>query len=247
MTHKEANNDRHVSQRGQKALVLLSLLLLIAIVVPSLLLRNKGSVSTEENALAAKNFQIEVAHFSDSLAQLQQHNDSLRKIRYATQRRTPASTKQGAKENRTHADDEVYPRAYVKKTLMFELNSADTLDLQQLHGIGPVFARRIVGYRTKLGGYVSVAQLREVYGLEEETYQIVAPHLTVDTTLVTKLNPNTSTLQELKRHPYLDYYQARAIVDYRESGHNYTKADDLLLVNLITDSVLLPLRPYLTF
>ncbi len=250
MTRKEAHNDHHVSQRQQKALIVLSLLLLLAIVLPSLWLRGKESSPTEHDSLATEAFQKEIALYSDSLSRLQHHHDSLRQTRYAKGRPihyTAPQDRERNTENQRKAQEEVYPRPQVATELSFELNSADTLDLQQLRGIGPVFARRIVNYRSKLGGFVSIAQLREVYGLSEETYQMIIPHLSIDTTQVTKLNPNTATLQQLKAHPYLDYYQARAIVEYRQSGKSYSKAEDLLLVNLITDSVLAPLRPYLTF
>ncbi len=249
MTKKETSNNRHVSQRQQKALIVLSLLLLLAIVIPSLWLRNNERSHAEQDTLAMQAFQKEIALYSDSLSHLQQRHDSLRKAHYAKRYATPQQDRNAAEtnNNRSKGEYEVYPRQQAAKRIVFELNSADTLDLQQLRGIGPVFARRIVNYRNKLGGFVSVAQLREVYGLSEETYQMILPYLTIDTSQVTKLNPNTATLQQLKAHPYLDYYQARAIIEYRQQGHTYRTADDLRLVNLITDSVLLPLRPYLTF
>jgi DNA uptake protein ComE-like DNA-binding protein len=134
-----------------------------------------------------------------------------------------------------------------REHLSFELNSADTLDLQQLRGIGPAYARRIVNYRNALGGYVNKEQLKEVYGFPVETYTMVAPHLTLDNSHIRKLNPNTASLAELKNHPYLDYYQARAIVDYRKKGHIYHCANDLLMVNLITENVVEKLLPYLSF
>ncbi len=245
--------DRHVSRRQQKALVFLSLIVLLAIVVPSLWQRGKGGTETAHDTLAAETFRKEIAFYSDSLSRLQEQNDSLRKAHYRkdghTYDATAPASRPSTRERRGNDSGmyEMYPRPHVAQRLSFELNSADTLDLQQLRGIGPVFARRIVNYRAKLGGYVSTAQLREIYGMSEETYQMILPYLTVDTMQITKLNPNTATLNQLKQHPYLDYYQARAIVDYRREGHAYRTVDDLLLVNLITDSVLLPLRPYLTF
>lgn len=109
-------------------------------------------------------------------------------------------------------------RKYLKRSEQdLELNSADTLQLQDLKGIGPGFARRIVAYRDKLGGYYAKEQLMEVYGFTDKLYNLVKDHITVDATKIQKLKVNELTIAELKRHPYISYYEAKAIVDYRSS------------------------------
>lgn len=111
-------------------------------------------------------------------------------------------------------------KPYTKRTereVMLELNSADTLQLQELRGIGPGFARRIVKYREKLGGYYAKEQLMEVYGFTEELYGKVAPHITVDASKRRRLDVNTLGIAELKQHPYISFYEAKAIVEYRNS------------------------------
>ncbi len=70
-----------------------------------------------------------------------------------------------------------------------EINSADTAMLMRIRGIGPVFSRRIVRYREILGGYHNVAQLREVYGMDEGRFTDTEPFLYADTTLVIMLRP----------------------------------------------------------
>ena len=102
-------------------------------------------------------------------------------------------------------------------TLLIDINTADTARLRQLRGIGPVFAARIVKYRTLLGGFVDTEQLLEVYGITTDLFTQIEPHVVVSHQEVKKLPINTATLDELRRHPYLDYYQARAIVDYRNT------------------------------
>ncbi len=109
-------------------------------------------------------------------------------------------------------------RKYVKKEIgILELNSADTLQLQELRGIGPAFARRIVAYRDKLGGYYAKEQLMEVYGFTAELYEKVKNHIKVNPTLIKKIDVNAYDIGYLKRHPYISYYEAKAIVDYRNS------------------------------
>ncbi len=127
-----------------------------------------------------------------------------------------------------------------------ELNSADTLDLQQLYNIGPTFSRRIVRYRTLLGGFVNKGQLLEVYGMDTARYSDILPYITIDTAAVSKLDINTATIDQLKRHPYLDYYQAKAIVRLRESQGLYQNIGDLLNVALIDQQTFSKIAPYIT-
>ena len=134
-----------------------------------------------------------------------------------------------------------------RQRLTVELNSADTLTLQLLHGIGPARARRIVEYRERLGGYRNVEQLLEVYGIDAGLLADMAPHLTVDTTAVNKMEINRLSLKQLLRHPYIEYYQARDIVRLRDKGIAITTADDLRAVPSMNDSTLRRLLPYVAF
>lgn len=54
----------------------------------------------------------------------------------------------------------------VREVLVLDLNACDSLDLQQIRGIGKVRAARIYKYGKRLGGYVNVEQLKEVYGID---------------------------------------------------------------------------------
>lgn len=128
-----------------------------------------------------------------------------------------------------------------------EINSADTAMLQQLYGIGPAFAVRIVKYRNLLGGFTHKEQLLEVYGMDEERYNGFADYVTVDMSKVRKIDINSATVDQLKRHPYLDYYQARAIVDYRKQGNLIHSAEDLLKVNLIDNATLTKIDGYIQY
>jgi DNA uptake protein ComE-like DNA-binding protein len=133
-----------------------------------------------------------------------------------------------------------------KKPLVFELNSADSLDLVQLYNIGPTIARRILKYRSLLGGYYCKEQLHEVYGIDSARYADIAPHLTVNSALVTRLDLNTATIDQLKRHPYLDYYQAKAIVRMREEKGAFNQVSDILNIPIIDTETFKHIEPYLT-
>lgn len=134
-----------------------------------------------------------------------------------------------------------------KQRFSLEMNSADTLDWQQLRGIGHAFSNRIVAYRSRLGGFYAKEQLLEVYGFTDSLYAAILPSLRLDTSLLRPIHINTIVLDSLKRHPYVDYYQAKAIVAYRQRYGNYRSPSDLLRVNLIDTATLVRLKPYLSF
>ena len=94
-------------------------------------------------------------------------------------------------------------RRSAKTDEMVELNSADTTRLKMLRGIGSGYAKMIVAYREKLGGFYKAEQLLEVYKFPDETYQKIKHQLSVDTTLIRKIKINEATVKELKSHPYI--------------------------------------------
>lgn len=101
--------------------------------------------------------------------------------------------------------------AKLKQGERIELNDADTTILMRVPGIGTYFAHQIVQYRKLLGGYYSLDQLLEIQDMPEEALD----YFEVSPGKVRRLNVNKLSLGELKRHPYINYYQAKAIVDYR--------------------------------
>lgn len=136
---------------------------------------------------------------------------------------------------------------YRRAPLRVDLNAADTLTLQLLHGIGPTFARRIVRYRERLGGFVDREQLLEVYGMTPELVAHIAGSLTLDSTHVRRMKINVLPLKELLRHPYMDYYLARDVVKLRRQGVTLRDAEMLRTLPTCSDSVLQRLLPYLDF
>lgn len=128
-----------------------------------------------------------------------------------------------------------------------ELNSADTTILKKVPGIGSTFARRIVKYRELLGGYVSVQQLTEVYGMDEERYESLKPWFIADSTFIRKLNVNQAPIRELYRHPYIDSQQARAINQLRRQKGRLTGWENLRLLEEFSESDRERLSHYLSF
>lgn len=166
---------------------------------------------------------------------------------YRTYRRSDTTAHRSDDRRQAMAAQLAAHREEYYRSIKVELNSADTAELQRLYGIGPAFAARIVRYRDRLGGYVRKEQLLEVYGMDSGRYDGIAGNVYVDTSLAVKIDINKATVDELKRHPYIDYYQARAIVDFRRKGYSFGKPDDLLLVSLIDEATVIKLQGYIQF
>ena len=137
------------------------------------------------------------------------------------------------------------PLPMKRQPLSVELNSADTLTLQLLYGIGPTLARRIVRYRERLGGFHSTSQLTEVYGISQSLLERIEGQLTVDTAMVRTIGLDTVSLKQLLRHPYIEYYQARDIIALRNRGVRFRTVDDLRAVPSMADTTLERLLPYI--
>jgi len=98
-----------------------------------------------------------------------------------------------------------------------DVNRATADDLKKLNGIGEVLSSRIIKYRNLLGGFCSLEQLSEVYGLRRETLDRLDGRLLLDTTAITRININFAGFRELARHPYLTGEEAGRIINYRDT------------------------------
>ena len=133
------------------------------------------------------------------------------------------------------------------KTILLELNTADSIDLLKLKGIGPVFAKRIIAYRKILGGYITTDQLKEIYGFKDSIYFKIFNSVYVDISLVKKIAINNTTYYELAKHPYINNQQARDIIYFTEKGNRFTDFNLLQQSGIFNDSLLLKVKPYLDF
>jgi hypothetical protein len=131
-------------------------------------------------------------------------------------------------------------------TKKVDINSADTAALMRIRGLGQVLSRRILRYRGILGGYYDVAQLLEVYGIDEDRFRGIEPFVYADTSLVVKLRPARDEFGVLLRHPYLDYEQVSEIFRIRGKG-KIDSLDDLLLSPAFSEDDLKKLLPYMVF
>ncbi len=134
-----------------------------------------------------------------------------------------------------------------RRKSIVEINSADSLQFDSLPLIGMKTANRIIKYRNLLGGFFSVEQLKEVWGFKDSMLLVNVSRLRVDNSFVKKINVNTATIDELKKHPYLHYQKANAVFNYRKNHGNFSSMNDLMKTKMFTEEEAKKIEPYLTF
>jgi competence ComEA-like helix-hairpin-helix protein len=130
--------------------------------------------------------------------------------------------------------------------LSIEINTASAARLMELKGIGPAYSNRIVKYRKWLGGFRNLEQLLEVYGLEDSLYNEIIPFLILDTTRIYKININKVMIAELRKHPYVKWNVATAIVNYRDQHGAYENVADIKKTDLVSPELYRKIAPYLS-
>lgn len=137
------------------------------------------------------------------------------------------------------------PKYITAKTVMpVMINDADTTAWIALPGIGSRLATRIVNFREKLGGFYSIEQVAETWGLPDSTYQKIKPLLQFSGQ-VKKININTADVQALKQHPYIKYHLANAIVQYRQQHGSFSQTADLKKIMIVDEATYQKLMPYI--
>ena len=105
----------------------------------------------------------------------------------------------------------------IRSSEFLKINSADTTELKSLPRIGSFFAKNIVDYRNKLGGFIDKQQLLEVYGLDSSRFEIISPYIILDSIEIQKVKVNHDDFKTILRHPYIEYEDVKKIVNYRET------------------------------
>lgn len=136
---------------------------------------------------------------------------------------------------------------FSRKEINVELNKADSVTLITVRGIGPSFASRILKYRNKLGGFISVNQLREIYGIDSAKFDQLTSQISIDANNINKIDINHCTIERLKLFPYLRYQQSNAIIAYRTQHGNFNNVRDLNKIAILSSELIQKITPYFTF
>ena len=156
------------------------------------------------------------------------------------QNNTYGNRQQGIYGEKTIPSD--YPRKISTGEYII-LNTADTTQLMRVPGIGSYYSKVIMRYGERLGGYVSIDQLDEIEGFPPEAKRFFI----ISNPSPRRLNMNTMSLNELKRHPYINYYQAKAITDYRRINGQIHSLKQLSTSPDFTEETIKRLLPYVTY
>jgi DNA uptake protein ComE-like DNA-binding protein len=155
----------------------------------------------------------------------------------------PPDIKKDIKENESFSEEP-------KKTKIkyFNINEADTNQLQTIYGIGPAYSKRIIKYRDYLGGFHSLAQLGEVYGLKKENLDSLRKYVFIERkNNLKQLKVNQLNADSLVQHPYISYKEANLIINYRNQHGKFNSGQDLLSIKILDSAWVKKISPYLNF
>jgi competence protein ComEA len=149
-----------------------------------------------------------------------------------------------------HFEEKLYSEKanYTSKNSIekIDINLADTNAFIALPGIGGKLAKRIISFREKLGGFYSIEQIGETYLLPDSTFQKIKPYLVLNSKVAKKININSANVEEMKSHPYIRYYVANAIFQYRQQHGNFQSVEEIRKIMTVTDEIYNKAAPYLS-
>ena len=142
----------------------------------------------------------------------------------------------------------LYDKFETNHAELIDINTCDTTALMSLNGIGTILSKRILKYKEVLGGFYRIEQLKEVYGVTSETYDLIKDYITVSNLEgIKKININQIDANSLGKHPYLSPKDAKLIVNYRDQHGNYTNIEDFTKIGTLSDLAIAKIAPYLIF
>ncbi len=130
---------------------------------------------------------------------------------------------------------------------VIEINNADSATLTTISGIGPAFASRILKYKNRIGGFVSIDQLKEVYGVDSLKFQQIRNQIIVNPASISKININLADFDQLKKLPYLSFKQMNAILAFKKQHGNFTSISDLQKIVILNPTLIGKIAPYVQF
>lgn len=234
-------------QKGEKLAVILLLVLIVLTLIFNLMLsqRNSREINFAQNDSLVRVFEEFQKNLRIQESASYQDMDNEVSTNYEQTERQ--SFPQSTSTESTRSNYTPFPKA--EKLASGEtilLNSTDTAEWKKVPGIGSSFASRIVKYRSLLGGFVSVDQLREVYGIDNEMFSRISPYVQEDENFK-KIQVNKLEFKELLSHPYLNYKQVQAIMNLRKKKGNITSMNELAMLDEFTSDDIFRVEPYLEF
>jgi DNA uptake protein ComE-like DNA-binding protein len=140
-----------------------------------------------------------------------------------------------------------YSAQVAERIQRLPFSEADSVTLQIVPGIGAFTAGSIIKHRERLGGFLQVKQLEEVFGLKPETIPVIWEYFDFDVVVLRRIPINQVTVQELASHPYISYQEAKVVLAYRLQHGPYANVEDLLKIKIFKPEWVEKIAPYLRF
>lgn len=126
---------------------------------------------------------------------------------------------------------------------VIDLNLADTTELKKIPGIGSGIARLITDYRQRLGGFYRIEQLQDIH----LDYHRLQPWFHIDPRAIRPINLNRAGIEKLRNHPYINFYQAKAFVEYRQKRGKLHNLKPFVLYEEFSEADLERISHYVCF
>lgn len=210
---KSFNKGLIVLNKGERIAVI-SLLSIIAIFLGISVFRPEIKLSKKER-MAFHNLDSMIAVQEKALKE-QQEKVAVSENKTVSEPISKPTSSSPSYSKNTVKESKPKPKPESKSIPILDINIADSTALIDLPQIGQVMASRIHRYRNRLGGFVSMTQLFEIKGMDQDRFESIKPYIVLEHSEITKINVNQDEFKTLLRHPYLEYEQVKAIVNHRE-------------------------------
>jgi competence protein ComEA len=150
-------------------------------------------------------------------------------------------------ENPSLANNTGKPYNQPSQNYQVDINTADTTAWKNLPGIGSKLSYRIFNYKNKLGGFYSIDQVAETFGLPDSTFQKIRTKLVVNPQNITTININAASFEQLTTHPYINKSLANNIIQYRTQHGKFIDENSMRKLALFNETTWQKLKPYITF
>lgn len=231
----------YYSKSERRVIVLLSVVLTITIVLVSIEATSGDTFKLDDKSLA----------LADSLSHKIRESKKrfVRDSSYNSRAvKSHVSEKREKRKVGTFHETAGYKPLYIKQEkfsegTLVDLNIADTTVLKKIPGIGSVISRNIVHYRERLGGFYDISQLLEVRYVDSTLLK----WFKLESGIFRKLKVNYDNIDVLKSHPYMNYYKAKAIIEYRNRRGNLKNISQLSFLKEFNSKDIEKLKKYLDF
>ena len=213
--------------------------------------RNSSPFTIAENDSLIASFERLNQTMKDKKSESQQINYNERDNTKNSDNLSDKSNQTALYQKESNEREFKYPRQEkLKDSEYIFLNETDTAQWKKVPGIGSAYASRIVKYNKLLGGFTSIHQLREVYGVDDELFDNISLYVLEEDNIINKckkLEVNKLEFKEIVAHPYIDYEQTIAIVNLRRRIGNISSINELAMLDEFTPEDIKRISHYLQF